>query len=279
MADTTPLFGAVGVQTRVDPNLSSPALHSWGSTRFASLAAMADGHYSMDMQLSYDQQTIDANLIDNSNLQPLVLALDTSRKYALVRKPAAGVRTGAPEGCVLLTVNDAKVSSCHLVLEFVWSGSSCSDTGSGTSTCSTATGCWMLTDGNGTKRSTNGVLVDQQRVPAQPVALRPGSRITVKSSKVTLHLELTPDAQAKVDAAAAADAELAAEAEAAEAAAAASRPAAVEPEPVAAAVAPAAQGSKAEPEPEPEPEPEERPRASGDPYATEGSNPRLADPS
>ena len=263
MAETT--APKVGVQTRVNPNLSFTAI-TQAAPAVSRLAAMADGHYSMDMQLSYDQQTIDANLIDNSNLQPLVLALDTSRKYALVRKPAIGVvRTGAPDGCVLLTVNDPKVSSCHLVLEFVWSGS--------------ATGCWMLTDGNGTKRSTNGVLVDQQRVPAQPVALRPGSSITVKSSKVTLHLELTPDAQAKVDAAAAADAELAAEAEAAEAAAAASRPAAVEPEPVAAAVAPAAQGSKAEPEPEPEPEPEERPRASGDPYATEGSNPRLADPS
>ena len=156
------------------------------------------------MQLSYDQETIEAGLIDNSNLQPLVLPLDTSLKYALVR----GGRSGAPEGCVLLTVNDPKVSSCHLLLEFVWSGS--------------ATGRWMLTDGNGTKRSTNGVLVDQQRVPAEPVALRPGSRISVKSSKVTLHLELTPEAQAKADSAAAAAAKAkAAEADAAAAAAAA----------------------------------------------------------
>ena len=108
------------------------------------------------MQLSYDQETIEAGLIDNSNLQPLVLPLDTSMKYALVH----GGGSGAPEGCVLLTVNDPKVSSCHLLLEFVWSGS--------------ATGRWMLTDGNGTMRSTNGVLVDQQRVPAEPVALKPG---------------------------------------------------------------------------------------------------------
>ena len=50
---------------------------------------------TMDMQLSYDQQTIDANLIDSSNLQPLVLALDPSRTYALVRN---GVRSGGARG-------------------------------------------------------------------------------------------------------------------------------------------------------------------------------------
>ena len=201
------------------------------------------------MQLSYDQETIEAGLIDNSNLQPLVLPLDTSMKYALVR----GGRSGAPEGCVLLTVNDPKVSSCHLLLEFVWSGS--------------ATGRWMLTDGNGTKRSTNGVLVDQQRVPAEPVALRPGSRISVKSSKVTLHLELTPEAQAKADAAAAA----AAKAKAAEADAAAAAEAEAAAEPVAASPEAAAESKvkaqvKTEAEPEAEAEPEE-PRAAGGPAA------------
>lgn len=192
------------------------------------------------MQLSYDQETIDAGLIDNSNLQPLVLPLDTSMKYALGR----GGRSGAPEGCVLLTVNDPKVSSCHFLLEFVWSGS--------------ATGCWMLTDGNGTKRSTNGVLVDQQRVPAEPVALRPGSRISVKNSKVALHLALTPEAQAKADAAAAAAAAAEAGAEAAAEPVAASSEAAPESK-VKAQV-------KTEAEPEPEPEPEE-PRAPGGPAA------------
>ena len=201
------------------------------------------------MQLSYDQETIEAGLIDNSNLQPLVLPLDTSMKYALVR----GGRSGAPEGCVLLTVNDPKVSSCHLLLEFVWSGS--------------ATGCWMLTDGNGTKRSTNGVLVDQQRVPAEPVALRPGSRISVKSSKVTLHLELTPEAQAKADAAAAA----AAKAKAAEAETAAVAEAEAAAEPVAASSEAAAEskvkaqvktGAEAEAEAE-----AEEPRAPGGPAA------------
>ena len=201
------------------------------------------------MQLSYDQETIEAGLIDNSNLQPLVLPLDTSMKYALVR----GGRSGAPEGCVLLTVNDPKVSSCHLLLEFVWSGS--------------ATGRWMLTDGNGTKRSTNGVLVDQQRVPAEPVALRPGSRISVKSSKVTLHLELTPEAQAKADAAAAA----AAKAKAAEADAAAAAEAEAAAEPVAASSEAAAESKvkaqvKTEAEAEAEAEAEE-PRAAGGPAA------------
>ena len=201
------------------------------------------------MQLSYDQETIEAGLIDNSNLQPLVLPLDTSLKYALVR----GGRSGAPESCVLLTVNDPKVSSCHLLLEFVWSGS--------------ATGCWMLTDGNGTKRSTNGVLVDQQRVPAEPVALRPGSRISVKSSKVTLHLELTPEAQAKADSAAVA----AAEAKAAEADAAAAAEAEAAAEPVAASSEAAAESKvkaqvRTEAEAEAEAEPEE-PRAAGGPAA------------
>ena len=207
------------------------------------------------MQLSYDQETIEAGLIDNSNLQPLVLPLDTSLKYALVR----GGRSGAPEGCVLLTVNDPKVSSCHLLLEFVWSGS--------------ATGCWMLTDGNGTKRSTNGVLVDQQRVPAEPVALRPGSRISVKSSKVTLHLELTPEAQAKADAAAAAAAKAkAAEAEAA-AETAAEAEAAAAAEPVAASSEAAAESKvkaqvKAEAAAEAEAGAEaEEPRAAGGPAA------------
>ena len=195
------------------------------------------------MQLSYDQETIEAGLIDNSNLQPLVLPLDTSLKYALVR----GGRSGAPEGCVLLTVNDPKVSSCHLLLEFVWSGS--------------ATGRWMLTDGNGTKRSTNGVLVDQQRVPAEPVALRPGSRISVKSSKVTLHLELTPEAQAKADAAAAA----AAKAKAAEAETAAAAEAEAAAEPVAASPEAAAESKvKAEAKAEAE---AEAPRAAGGPGA------------
>ena len=188
------------------------------------------------MQLSYDQETIEAGLIDNSNLQPLVLPLDASMKYALVR----GGRSGAPEGCVLLTVNDPKVSSCHLLLEFVWSGS--------------ATGCWMLTDGNGTKRSTNGVLVDQQRVPAEPVALRPGSRISVKSSKVTLHLELTPEAQAKADAAAA------------EAAAAAAEPVAASPEAAAESKVKAQVKAEAEAEAEAGAEAEE-PRAAGGPAA------------
>ena len=201
------------------------------------------------MQLSYDQETIEAGLIDNSNLQPLVLPLDTSLKYALVR----GGRSGAPEGCVLLTVNDPKVSSCHLLLEFVWSGS--------------ATGRWMLTDGNGTKRSTNGVLVDQQRVPAEPVALRPGSRISVKSSKVTLHLELTPEAQAKADAAAAA----AAKAKAAEAETAAAAEAEAAAEPVAASPEAAAESKvKAEAEAEAKAEAEaeaEAPRAAGGPAA------------
>ena len=203
------------------------------------------------MQLSYDQETIEAGLIDNSNLQPLVLPLDTSMKYALVR----GGRSGAPEGCVLLTVNDPKVSSCHLLLEFVWSGS--------------ATGRWMLTDGNGTKRSTNGVLVDQQRVPAEPVALRPGSRISVKSSKVTLHLELTPEAQAKADAAAAA----AAKAKAAEAETAAAAEAEAAAEPVAASPEAAAESKvKAEAEAEAKAEAEaeaeaEAPRAAGGPAA------------
>ena len=195
------------------------------------------------MQLSYDQETIDAGLIDNSNLQPLVLPLDTSMKYALVH----GGGSGAPEGCVLLTVNDPKVSSCHLLLEFVWSGS--------------ATGRWMLTDGNGTKRSTNGVLVDQQRVPAEPVALRPGSRISVKSSKVTLHLELTPEAQAKADAAAAA----AAKAKAAEAETAAAAEAEAAAEPVAASPEAAAESKvKAEAKAEAE---AEAPRAAGGPGA------------
>ena len=207
------------------------------------------------MQLSYDQETIEAGLIDNSNLQPLVLPLDTSMKYALVR----GGRSGAPEGCVLFTVNDPKVSSCHLLLEFVWSGS--------------ATGCWMLTDGNGTKRSTNGVLVDQQRVPAEPVALRPGSRISVKSSKVTLHLELTPEAQAKADSAAAAAAKAkAAEADAAAVAApeteAASEPVAASSEAAAESKLKAQVRTGAEPEAEPEAEAEpEGPRAAGGPAA------------
>ena len=194
----------------------------------------AQTYSTMDMQLSYDQQTIDAGLIDECSLQPLVLALDISKKYALVRC-GNGAQTGAPEGCVLLVVNDPKVSSCHLVLEFVRTGN--------------ATGSWMLTDGNGSKRSTNGVLVNQQRVHDQPIALTAGSLITVKSSKVALHLDLTPGAQAKVDAAAAAEVEAAeAASRQVEAVERKREREPVESEPMAAAGLPAAEGSKEEPD-------------------------------
>ena len=153
----------------------------------------------MATQLRYMDKTIEAAMIDESGLQPHVILLDKAKKYALVR-----VGNPRPDGCVPMAVKDPKVSSCHFILEYVDDA-----------------GHWAVTDGNGTKPSTNGTLVDMVKIDKQRTPLKPGCCISAKNSKVGMHFELTPEAKASAEAAEAKAAEAAAAAAAAAQAAAA----------------------------------------------------------
>ena len=128
----------------------------------------------MAAQLRFADTTVDAGLLDG---QRKSLLLKPALQYALCR-------TGSqrPEGCFPLVVSDPKVSACHFMLSFL-------------------DGRWRLADGNGKRPSTNGTLLDGQKVNTL-TALTPGCCITAKSSRTALYFELTAGAQKAAEAAA-----------------------------------------------------------------------------
>ena len=116
----------------------------------------------MSFQLRFADATLDADVLDGG---PKTLILEPTVRYALCR-----TMTVRPDGCMPLVVKDPKVSACHFILSFL-------------------DGCWRVEDGNGTKRSTNGTLLDGEPLGDTLTPLTPGSVITAKRSKTSLYFE------------------------------------------------------------------------------------------
>ena len=119
----------------------------------------------MTFQLRFADATLDADLLDGG---PKTLILEPTVRYALCR---TGVMR--PDGCMPVAVRDPKVSACHFILSFL-------------------DGRWRVEDGNGTKRSTNGTLVDGEQIGGTLTPLTPGSVITAQRSKTSLYFEAAP---------------------------------------------------------------------------------------
>lgn len=119
----------------------------------------------MTFQLRFADATLDADLLDGG---PKTLILEPTVRYALCR---TGVMR--PDGCMPVAVRDPKVSACHFILSFL-------------------DGRWRVEDGNGTKRSTNGTLLDGEQIGGTLTPLTPGSVITAQRSKTSLYFEAAP---------------------------------------------------------------------------------------
>eukprot|EP00964_Phaeocystis_antarctica_P022213 scaffold12322_cov58-Phaeocystis_antarctica.AAC.1 len=129
----------------------------------------------MAFQLRFADATLDADLLDGGSH---TLVLEPTVRYALCR-----TMTVRPEGCMPLVVRDPKVSACHFILSFL-------------------DGRWRVEDGNGSKRSTNGTLLDGVQINTL-LPLTPGSVITAQRSKTSLYFEAAPEAAAAAEEAAA----------------------------------------------------------------------------
>ena len=119
----------------------------------------------MSFQLRFSDATLDADLLDGS---PGTLILEPTVRYALCRS-----MTVRPDGCMPLVVRDPKVSACHFTLSFL-------------------DGRWRVEDGNGTKPSTNGTLLDGEKIGSKLATLTPGSVLAAQGSKTSLYFEKAP---------------------------------------------------------------------------------------
>lgn len=119
----------------------------------------------MAFQLRFSDATLDADLLDGS---PGTLILEPTVRYALCRS-----MTVRPDGCMPLVVRDPKVSACHFILSFL-------------------DGHWRVEDGNGTKRSTNGTLLDGEKIGGKLATLTPGSVLAAQGSMTSLYFEAAP---------------------------------------------------------------------------------------
>ena len=123
----------------------------------------------MSFQLRFSDATLDADLLDGS---PGTLILEPTVRYALCRS-----MTVRPDGCMPLVVRDPKVSACHFILSFL-------------------DGRWRVEDGNGTKPSTNGTLLDGEKIGSKLATLTPGSVLAAQGSMTSLYFEAAPVAAA-----------------------------------------------------------------------------------
>ena len=119
----------------------------------------------MSFQLRFSDATLDADLLDGS---PGMLILSPTVRYALCRS-----MTVRPDGCLPLVVRDPKVSACHFILSFL-------------------DGRWRVEDGNGTKRSTNGTLLDGEKIGGKLATLTAGSVLAAQGSMTSLYFEAAP---------------------------------------------------------------------------------------
>ena len=119
----------------------------------------------MSFQLRFSDATLDADLLDGS---PATLILEPTVRYALCRS-----MTVRPDGCMPLVVRDPKVSACHFILSFL-------------------DGRWRVEDGNGSKPSTNGTLLDGEKIGGKLATLTPGSVLAAQGSKTSLYFEAAP---------------------------------------------------------------------------------------
>ena len=119
----------------------------------------------MSFQLRFSDATLDADLLDGS---PGTLILEPTVRYALCRS-----MTVRPDGCLPLVVRDPKVSACHFILPFL-------------------DGRWRVEDGNGTKRSTNGTLLDGEKIGGKLATLTAGSVLAAQGSMTSLYVEAAP---------------------------------------------------------------------------------------
>ena len=119
----------------------------------------------MSFQLRFSDATLDADLLDGS---PGRLILEPTVRYALCRS-----MTVRPDGCMPLVVRDPKVSACHFTLSFL-------------------DGRWRVEDGNGSKGSTNGTLLDGEKIGSKLATLTPGSVLAAQGSMTSLYFEAAP---------------------------------------------------------------------------------------
>ena len=119
----------------------------------------------MSFQLRFSDATLDADLLDGS---PATLILEPTVRYALCRS-----MTVRPDGCMPLVVRDPKVSACHFILSFL-------------------DGRWRVEDGNGSKPSTNGTLLNGEKISGKLATLTPGSVLAAQGSKTSLYFEAAP---------------------------------------------------------------------------------------
>ena len=141
-----------------------------------------------DTQLRFSDATVQNTLTEG--LQPTTVRLDKTKVYALCR--SGGKK---PANAVPLVVTCLKVSSVHCLVTYDGSRD-----------------CWVLTDGDGVKKSTNGTFLDgvkvaprgEEKLPGT-ADLLPGTTISIKVSSVAMHFELTPEAEAEAAQSAAAE--------------------------------------------------------------------------